>query len=232
MRRPPNYALLLGLLLLLCGGCARFFPPPDPRPADVIAIQAEELVNRKAYAEAAELYARALAKQPGDGAYLLRRGELLEAIGRDKEARATYRNGIPKLAKDLPERLEAIYRLALLSAENLQDVNTAEELLAQLPGGSPQRLDLAGYLYFLTNQPEHAITIFNQALAVTEKADQKAGVLYHAALVYDALNDEKNAVTSLYLAINNASHLGLIRDISILWAKVNSGQPLPQSELR
>lgn len=222
-------ARLLLLASLLLAGCATLFPPADPRPAEELVAQAEELVNRKAYAGAAELYARAIAKQPGNGRYYLRRSELLEALGRDKEARANYRAGLSKSSKDSPEHLELRHRFALLSAEHLQDIDTAEDLLEQMPTGSVPRLDLAGYLYYQANQPELALKMFNQALGVTTDADQKAIVLYHAALVYDSLKDEKNSVTSLYHAINNANHLGLIRDISALWAKVNASAPLPQS---
>ena len=220
--------LLLPFLLLLLAGCAGLVAPADPRPAAEVAAQAEELVKRKAYADAAELYATAIAKQPDNGRYYLRRSELLEALGLDKESRATYRHGLSRVAKDSPEYLETMYRLALLSADHLQDIDSAEDLLAQLPTGSAFRLDLAGYLYYQANQYELAIRMFNQALGLTTNPDQKAIVLYHAALVYDALKDEKNSVTSLFHAINNATHLGLIRDISALWAKVNAGQPLPQ----
>lgn len=216
------------LAALLLTGCATLFPPPDPRPAEEIVAQAEDLVNLKAYAGAAELYALAIARQPGDGRYYLRRSELLEALGRDKEARANYRAGLTKSSKGSPERLELMHRLALLSAEHLQDIDTAEDLLEQMPTGSVARLDLAGYLYYQANQPELAIKMFNQALGLTTDGDQKAIVLYHAALVYDGLKDEKNAVTSLFHAINNATHLGLIRDISALWAKNNDNAPLPQ----
>jgi tetratricopeptide (TPR) repeat protein len=219
--------LLLLSLLLLTTGCAALFSPPDPRPAEEIVAQAEDLIRRKAYGEAAGLYARAIAKQPNNGSYYLRRSELLEALGRDGEARDNYRDGIKRQPKGASERTELLYRLGLLSAENMQDIDTAEDILAQLPPGSVQRLDLAGYLYFLANQPEEAIKVFNQALAVAQNADQKASVLYHAALIYHALNDEKNATTSLFLAINNATHLGLIHDISAMWSKVNTDQPLP-----
>lgn len=220
-----RYLLLLAGVLL--AGCAVFQPPVDPRSAEELVAQAENMIARKAYGEAVSLYTKAIAKQPDNGSYYLRCSELLEAIGRDREARATYRDGLPKVAKTSPEHLEMMYRLALLSAEHLQDIDTAEELLAQLPSGSVQRLDLAGYLYFLTNQHEEAIKVFNQALAVTQNADQKASILYHAALIYHALNDEKNTTTSLFLAINNATHLGLIHDISAMWVKVNADQPLP-----
>lgn len=221
----PARLLLLACLLLT--GCAAFQSPVDPRPVEELVAQAENMVRRKAYGEAVGLYAKAIAKQPDNGSYYLRRSELLEAIDRDREARANYQAGLAKLAQGSTERIELMYRLALLSAENLQDIDTAEEILTQLPAGGLQRLDLAGYLYYLTNQHEEAIKIFNQALAVAQSPDQKASVLYHAALIYNALNDEKNATTSLFLAINNASHLGLIHDISAMWSKVNADQPLP-----
>ncbi|TLM68845.1 MAG: tetratricopeptide repeat protein [Deltaproteobacteria bacterium] len=223
----PLLRLLLAASCLLAGGCVLMARPVDPRPADVIVAQAEELVDRRAYAQAAELYAAAIVKQPDNGSYYLRRSELLEAIGHDKEARVTYREALPRLAKGSSERIEVIYRLALISAEHMHDMELAEELLMQLPTGSLQRLDLTGYFYFLTNQHEESIPIFNQALVVARTGDQKASVLYHAAQVYDALKDEKNAVTSLYLAINNATHLGLIRDISALWTRVSGNQVLP-----
>jgi len=218
--------LLLGLLLSVAG-CSTLFPPADPRTAEELVVQAEDLVKRKAYAGATDLYAKAIDKQPENGRYYLRRSELLEALGRDKEARANYRAGLSKTEKSSPEYLGLMHRMALLSAEHLQDIDTAEDLLEQMPAGSVPRLDLAGYMYYLANQPEQAIKVFNQALGLEQDSDQKAIILYHAALVYDALKDEKNAVTSLFYAINNATHLGLIRDISALWAKVNANQPLP-----
>lgn len=226
MRSLSRQVVLLSLLLLTTG-CATLFPPADPRPAEEIVSQAEDLIRRKAYGDAVGLYAKAIAKQPDNSSYYLRRSELLEALGRDREARANYHDGLSNLAKGSSERIELMYRLALLSAEQMQDIDTAEELLEQLPPNTLQRLDLAGYLYFLTNQHEEAIKIFNQALAVAQNADQKASVLYHAALIYNALQDEKNTTTSLFLAINNASHLGLIHDISTMWSKVNTDQPLP-----
>ena len=58
----------------------------------------------------------------------------------------------------------------------------------------------------------------------------KALLLYHAALVYVELEDQKNTFGSLYFSINNAEHLGLIRDIEQLWEEINqdpeSGKPV------
>lgn len=218
------------LVALLLAGCATLFPPADPRPVEEIVAQAEDLIQRRAYAGAADLYQKAIAKQPENGRYYLRHSELLEALNRDKEARASYRRGIDRATGGTPEHFELMHRLALLSAEHLHDIDTAEDILEKLPGGSVARLDLAGYLYYQANQHELSIKTLNQALERARDNDQKAIILYHAALVYAALKDEKNAVTSLFHAINNATHLGLIRDISALWARVNAGQPLPQPQ--
>lgn len=218
-------------LLLLAGmlaGCAGLLQPPDPRPAEEIVVQAEALVKNNAYAGAAELYGRAIAKQPANGRCYLRRGELLEALSSDRDARAVYRDGLKNVASPTPEHLELMQRQALLCAEHLKDIDTAEDLLEQMPTGSVPRLDLAGYLYYQAGQHELALKLYNQALGIATEPDQKAIILYHAALVYDALKDEKNSVTSLFHAINHAAHLGLIRDISEFWAKVNVNQPLPQ----
>ena len=219
--------LLVALVLLT--GCAVLFPV-DRRSAEEVATEAEEQVGRKDYEQAAALYGKAIAKQPQNGRYYLRRSELLESLSLFKAAQDNYRNGLTKVPADAPERQEVIYRLALISAEHLDDIDTAESLLDQLPGASVPRLDLTGYLYYHGRLYEDALKRFNQALSVTKNADQKALILYHAALVYTALNDEKNAVTSLFHAINNATHLGLIRDISELWEKVNVNQPLPRAE--
>jgi tetratricopeptide (TPR) repeat protein len=228
MRGPRRHLSLLVALALLTG-CAVLFPV-DRRAAEEVATEAEELVARKDYEQAVKLYSKAIAKQPQNGRYYLRRSELLEALSLFKAASDTYRDGLVKLAADAPERLEVIYRLALISAEHLDDIDTAETLLEQLPGATVPRLDLTGYLYYHGRLYEDALKRFNQALSVTKNADQKALILYHAALVYIALNDEKNAVTSLFHAINNATHLGLIRDISELWDKVNADQPLPRAD--
>jgi len=228
MKSPLRYLALLVALLTLTG-CAGLFANTEQRSEEQLVAAAEELVAGKAYLQAAELYGRAIAKQPQNGRYYLRQGELLEALGLYSQARDSYSNGLVKLAEDAPERLEVMQRLALVSAYHLGDIDTAETLVGKLPGGSVPRLDLTGYLYYHGRMYEDALKRFNQALAVTRIADQKALVLFHAALVYTALNDEKNAVTSLFHAINNATHLGLIRDISEIWEKVNASEPLPRS---
>lgn len=219
------------MILLLAGlltGCA-MMAPTDPRPAKELVAAAEDLVSRKAYHDASELYAKAIAKDPGNAGYYLRRGELLEVLDDVKTASEVYKKGLRKLSDTAPERQQLTYQLALLSATNLYDLDKAEELLETLPLGSVPRLDLSAYLYLQTGQTEEALKMLNQALPRAEEPNQKALILYHAALIYDQYHDEKNTFTSLYHAINSATHLGLIRKIEELWMKISGSQPLPQS---
>ena len=101
-----------------------------------------------------------------------------------------------------------------------------EELLKRMPQGSIEKLHTAAFLYYQAGQPDQAILLLNKALERVRSADQKALLLYHATLIYVQLKDQKNTFGSLYYAINNAEHLGLIRDIEQLWEKINEG-PIP-----
>ena len=114
-----------------------------------------------------------------------------------------------------------MHRLALIDANHLFKLDEAEALLKRLPPRSIEKLDLAAFLYYQASQYDEAIELLNKALEKVRDADQKALLLYHAALIYVKLGDEKNTFGSLYFAINNAEHLGLIRDIEQLWQEIN-----------
>lgn len=183
--------------------------------------RAEQLINNKAYAAAAEQYAIAIDKSPDVGRYYLRRAEVLERIDEDKEAHRTYERALKRVPEDDPDQVQIMHRLALVDANHLFKLDEAEELLTRLPARSIEKLDLAAFLYYQASQFDEAITLLNKALEMVRDADQKALLLYHAALIYVALEDQKNTFGSLFYAINNAQHLGLIRDIEQLWQKIN-----------
>ena len=221
---------LLGCTLtLFLGGCTGVSVKDDQRPVEEVVNRAEQLVQSKAYAAAAHQYAIAILKDPIVGRYYLRRAELLERIDEDKEAQSTYERALEMVPEDDSDQIQVMHRLALIDANHLFKLDEAEELLQRLPGKSVERLDLAAFLYYQSSQYDVAISLLNKALERVSSADQKALLLYHAALIYVALGDQKNTFGSLYFAINNAEHLGLIRDIEQLWQEINvdpMGAPL------
>jgi tetratricopeptide (TPR) repeat protein len=214
--------ILLGCtLVLLLGGCAGTPGKNDPRPVEEVVNQAEQLIQGKAYAAAAHQYAIVIAKDPTVGRYYLRRAEVLERIDEDKDAYRTYEQAMKMVSEDDPDHLEIMHRLALIDANHLYKLDEAEELLQRMPGTSIERYDTAAFLYYQASQYDESIKLLNTALERVRSADQKALLLYHAALVYLKLEDEKNTFGSLYYSINNAEHLGLIRDIEQLWQEIN-----------
>ena len=114
-----------------------------------------------------------------------------------------------------------MHRLALINANHLFRIEEAEDLLLRMPPDSIEYLDLSAFLYYESSQNEQALGLLNKALERVRTADQKALLLYHAALVYVKLEDQKNIFGSLFYSINNAEHLGLIRDIEQLWHELN-----------
>lgn len=218
--------LLFGCMLALClGGCAGRATKDDPRPVEDVVSQAEQLVKGKAYAAAAAQYAVVIAKEPAIGRYYLRRAELLERIDEDKEAHHTYEQAMKRVAEDDPDHLQLMHRLALIDANHLFKLDEAEALLQRMPGTSVERYDLAAFLYYQASQYTESLKLLNQALERVNSTDKKALLLYHAALVYVKLRDQKNTFRSLYYAINNATHLGLVRDIEQLWQEINDVTP-------
>lgn len=214
--------LLLGCAgTLLVNGCAKVSVKDDPRPVEEVVDRAEQLVRNKAYAAAAQQYATVVAKAPEVGRYYLRRAELLERIDEDKDAQRTYELAMKMVPEDDPDHLQIMHRLALVDANHLYNLDEAEELLQRMPDNSIERLDLAAFLYYQASQFDQSIILLNRALEKVRSPDQKALLLYHAALVYVKLKDQKNTFGSLYYAINNAEHLGLIRDIEQLWQEIN-----------
>ncbi len=214
--------LLLGCaLVLVLGGCAGISGKDDPRPVEEVIDRAEQLIQSKAYAAAAHQYAIVIAKDPAVGRYYLRRAEVLERIDEDKDAFRTYERAMEMVPEDDPDHLQIMHRLALIDANHLYKLDEAEELLQRMPGTSIERYDTAAFLYYQASQYDESLNLLNKALERVRSDDQKALLLYHAALVYLKLEDEKNTFGSLYYSINNAEHLGLIRDIEQLWQEIN-----------
>lgn len=220
--RITRYLLCLTSAALFISGCAGGVSvKDDSRSLEEVISNAELLIKQKAYAAAANEYQVAILKDPTVGQFYLRRAEVLERIDQDKEARLTYERALKKVPKEDHGHLQIMHRLALVNANHLFRVEAAEDLLLQMPENSIEQIDLTAFLYYQASQYERSIQLLNKALEQVRSADQKALLLYHAALVYVKLEDQKNIFGSLFYSINNAEHLGLIRDIEQLWQELN-----------
>ncbi len=219
-----KYALLICTTVIFLNGCGGGITiKNDQRSVDDVIISAEQMVKAKRYADAAREYGIVILKEPTVGKHYLRRTEIMERIDQDEEAYEVYQQAMKMVPADDPHKVSIIHRLALINANHLFKIEEAEDLMQMLPEKSIEKYDTSAFLYYQASQYELAIKLLNKALERVRTADMKALLLYHAALIYAKLKDQKNLFGALYYSINNAQHLGLIRDIEQLWQELNKG---------
>lgn len=168
------------------------------------------------------MLAKAIDADPASIADYLGRAELLEGLGRRQEARSVYKSGLSKSKPSDPLEKELLWRLALLESQNQGDPDRARRLMEMLPEKDPLREDVQGILALQEGAPRKAIEHFDAALRQQPSQEIKASLYYHASLAYYALGDSRNASSSLFHAVNNASHRGTIRGIEALWELLNA----------
>lgn len=202
-------------LVLFLAGCTALISPDPQRAADY-RLQAETAVTEKDWQGGADLLRKAALHAPTDGALALRQAELLERAGDPRGARKVYRRGLKKVSEE-SQRQTLAWRLGLLLSLQLDAPAKARPLLEQISPEDPLRADLLGALALQEGDPRQALAYFNRALAAQPDDQVAATILYHAALAYHQVGDEKNTFGSLFHAINRAEHLGVIGDIERLW---------------
>jgi tetratricopeptide (TPR) repeat protein len=216
-----RFFLLASVLLLTMAGCAGVGTLTDSRPVEAVVHAAEEAVKAGDYAGAARLYAVVINKEPGVGRHYLRQAELLERLGKESDARHSYRQGLAVVVRTDPDRGQLVHRAALLEAKNRAHLDIAEHLVARMPARSVELFDTTAFLYYQSGQYDRALELLRKALGKAYHADQKGLLLYHMALVYAGLKDRDNTFGALYYALNHVEHLGVVRDIETFWRTLN-----------
>lgn len=216
-------AVLLLCVLSTLTGCAA--ARPDRAAAEQHRQNAQAKTIDRDFTGAATEMALALEKDPKNGQLYLENGEILEAADRPQEAAATYDKG-RRVLRDQPSlHQELTYRLGLLAAGRLDDGPGLQKLLTELPVASIPRRDLEGLLALRQGEARQALVIFNDALQMKPGKGMAARILYHAALAYHRLGDDKNTFGSLYRAVNLAEDVGLLREIELFYLKLNRSVP-------
>ncbi|WP_305041725.1 hypothetical protein [Geoalkalibacter sp.] len=211
----------LAALSLALAGCAASFAPKPTRPAIEHAEEGENLVFQRKFEEAEKEFRLALLAAPEETSHYLRHADLLEILGRDQEAREVLTAGLRSSKPDRDQTLHLTHRLILLNALKLDGLKEAVRLLETLPPDSFARTDGAGVIALSQDQPRAALPLFDRAQHLARNTDEQALALYHAALAYLRLEDEKSTSAALYYAITLAENPVLIKDIERLWAKIN-----------
>lgn len=214
-----RYALLFTALLTSTVGCASTTRNPNLTAAEHVA-NAQNLVLKKDYAEAAHEFEQALQKNPASAQLYLQRADLLEITGRVREARRTYQSALETLGTDDPLYSDIIWRSALLQAEAFGEAAAARRLAAKLEEGSFRRHDAFGMAELAAGDPAAALRHLNRALNLAENNDSKGWALYHAALAYRENGDVEKASASLYHAINLGENIALVSRIEKLWEQM------------
>lgn len=204
---------------------------PDRAAAEHHRQEAENLAAGKKIKEASEALARAIASDPEALPLYLRRGELLESLGRPEGARGIYNAGLKKADRSAPLRAELTWRLALVEVLQLENPGRGMNLLGNLPEGA-LRDDLEGVLALTGGNIPGAVALFNAALEKNPSQEVVGAVFYHASLAYHRLGDTRNAFGSLYHAVNNAKHLGTMRGIETHWELLNATKPTREPSRR
>ncbi|BCR04363.1 hypothetical protein DESUT3_14320 [Desulfuromonas versatilis] len=215
----PKLPFFLALLFLcLLSSCAGSLPQAARLNAGECLARAEEAIAQRNYDEAAGYLDAAIHKEPHNAAAYLRHGEVLRVLGKDRQARSTYRAALKNLP-DSPEKSEAAYHLALLQALKFDTLREALSLIPGLAEDSAEKLDLQGVVALQQRK-------FREALQYLSRAQQFAGVqrmglvLYHASLAYHGLGDPENARASLFHAINQTDNLAEVKDIERFYAQL------------
>jgi len=219
--RPARLAagLCLWILLALLGACTALGPAPDPELGRQHRDRAEQLIKGHDYEAAAGELAAAFANLPGDNDTALRYGEVLEALGKPRDAAGVYQKA---LLNEKGPNDSLRYRLALLQALQLDQLASAIDLHQQLSPGTFEAQDLRAVITLRQGHPRQALISLAGLAKATHADDQVAHIAYHATLAYQALGAKDAAMSSLYQAINHAENIGLIYLIKRYWEQPNS----------
>lgn len=192
----------------------------DPDAALRLWSQAEERLDARDFAAAADSMAQAAAADPTNLQLAYRRGEILEMNADPDGAAAIYQEALQRATPADPLRLELAYQLALVQCFKLQHPGEAARYQSQLPASDPRHSILTAALAIASNNPRTALLQLNLLRNQPLAQPIAARAAYVAAVAYLRLGEKEQATAALYRAINLAGKTLIAYDIEQLWQQV------------
>jgi putative PEP-CTERM system TPR-repeat lipoprotein len=153
--------------------------------------------DKKNYSAALEQYHKAENSQAGSDLVLFKKGSILQAMGRKKEAEAEYQ----KVIRLSPNHALAWNNLAYLYLEENRSLPQALRYATRAFMLAPQDdniRDTLGYVLLKNGRIDQGMRMLKKA---SESSPKNASILYHLALAYQANGDPSKAVDIIQQAL-------------------------------
>jgi tetratricopeptide (TPR) repeat protein len=142
--------------------------------------------------------------------------DLLESQGDYKQARKAYKKAFKYPAEE-NQKQSLNYRLALLEATDLDNLNTASKLAKTLPPVDSRYFDLQSVLLLKQKVYKRALEESQRALTKAQNNEEKGWAYFHMAQIYYELRNEQETFRSLFEATNNGRGYSLVARITEYW---------------
>jgi len=153
--------------------------------------------DKKNYSAALEQYHKAETGKAGSDLVLFKKGSLLHAMGRKKEAEAEYQ----KVLRLSPNHAMALNNLAYLYLEENRSLPQALRYATRAFMLAPQDdaiRDTLGYVLLKSGRIDQGMKMLKKA---SESSPKNPSILYHLALAYKANGDASKAMENLQKAL-------------------------------
>lgn len=208
--------LLLIIVFISAPACTSILGAPPHSPVGYQG-KIEMLIDEKDYNGALSEAKRALSYYPREGFFHIRKGELLEVLGKSWASSRAYRRALKKLSPDNPWYREILYRYGLFLALIENDLQAAEDVLTEIDPDSPHAIDLRGVIALVGGDERKALQIFNETAGTGVEKEVASRISLHAAMAYHSLGDMENTNRFLYQSVNLAGKTLQLPRIEAFW---------------
>lgn len=153
--------------------------------------------DKKQYSAALEQYRRAENIKGGSDLVIFKKGSLLHAMGKKREAEAEYQ----KVLRFSPNHAMAWNNLAYLYLEENRNLPQALRYATRAFMLAPQNDDIRdtlGYVLLKSGRTDQGVRMLKKA---SEGSPNNPSILYHLALAYNAVGDSSRAMENLQKAL-------------------------------